>query len=178
MGENLPVRRDRRDLQQFEPVDPPTQGEIIPATRPPAPRPASRGGVARVWATVPASINSPDGEGDAKPVSIGQITATNVTIHVHGTTIQQHQEVVYGDRHTAVAASPPRAPDGPPLREPIGVVALICVVALAIAGAAFLAGCAWHAITWRAPSVVIHEAREPKDFMEYLKQLNDEEEAK
>ena len=173
MGENLPVRRNRRDLQQFEPVDQPTQGEIIPARRPPAPpapRPASRGGVARVWATVPASVDSPEGEGDAKPVSIGQITATNVTIHVHGTTIQQHQEVVYGDRHTAVATSPPRAPAGPPLREPIGAVALICVVALAIAGAAFLAGWAWHATTSRTPSVVIEQTREPQSFVEYLRE--------
>ena len=175
MGDNLPARRAQRGLQPFEPVEHPTQGEIIPAGRapsPPAPRPERRaGGVARVSASVPATANSSDPERDERPVSIGQITATNVTIHVHGTTIQQHQEVVYGDRYSAVAQAPPppRPPSGRPLREPLGALALAGVLALALVGAAFLAGWAWRALTSRTPSVVIEE-REPRSFVDYLKE--------
>jgi hypothetical protein len=176
MGENLPARRAQGGLQPFEPVEYPTQGEISPAGRapsPPAPRPVWRGGgVARVSAAIPATASPSDAERDEKPVSIGQITATNVTIHVHGTTIQQHQEVVYGDRISAVAQSPPpppRSPNDRTPREPLGGLALIGVLALALVGAAFLAGCAWHAITARTPSVIIEE-REPRSFVDYLKE--------
>jgi hypothetical protein len=176
MAENLPVRREQRQISQFEAH--PTPGEIVPATRapsPPAPRPDRRpDGVARVWAPVPATTGSSDPGRDLKPV-IGQITATNVTVHIHGTTIQQHQEVVYGDRHSAVAVSqPPQAPDGPALREPLGGLAFIGVVVLAIAGVAFLAGCAWHAITSRTPSVVIEQTRTPRSFVEELRSLHRE----
>jgi hypothetical protein len=47
-------------------------------------------------------------------------------------------------------------------------VALLGVVLLAVVGAVFLAGAAWHAITSRTPSVNI-QVTEPRDFVEYLR---------